>query len=130
MANKKYFKEQCKKAVEDDFKLYQKNARDVAFSNGTLDGDLLKRLRFASRAFDAKYIQDMVRQYGHEIQLLSLPNVTVRSIVDAFKLYQDEKLSTDHLMSKTDSVVGLGLIKKNMLNEFSILNHEFLPSND
>ena len=77
--------------VEDDFKQYAKNAKEVAFGNAQPDASVISRLKFALSSLDKKEIDKIARKYLLEHHLLTKRfQGTIQQIVNAFHLLADE----------------------------------------
>ena len=74
--------------VEEDFKIYQENARQCAFGDATPQTEAIKRLRFALKCMDPEKVDPVARKYLLEHHLLTKRfQVSVKQVAEAFKLF-------------------------------------------
>ena len=70
MYNAKYLK-QMYPLVEEDFKLYVQNAKDVAFGDAHPNTDVIKRLKFSLSFLDKEKVDKIAKMYLLEHHLLT-----------------------------------------------------------
>lgn len=101
--------------VKEDFKAYNKNAKECAFGDAVPNVEVIDRLKFALQFLNAEKVNELAKEHILEHHLL-FPRFqgTIVEIVAAFNLLVNGKLSAEN-WKKSDKIASVQLQKKGIL---------------
>ncbi|CAL6101913.1 Conserved_hypothetical protein [Hexamita inflata] len=106
--------------VKEDFKAYNKNAKECAFGDAVPNVEVIDRLKFALQFLNAEKVNELAKEHILEHHLL-FPRFqgTIVEIVAAFNLLVNGKLSAEN-WKKSDKIASVQLQKKGILTQFAL----------